>query len=225
MENESYESLKEQIERSKSFTMKFYIADKEVEKEVGNILRIIFDKFHKSDLVGVLVTCLMELIVNAAKANLKRIIFEMNHLNIDDENMYLSGMMKFKNLLVESSYIKYFKDLKEHDYWIKVLFEYDKKGVKIEVINNAHITQIEERRIREKLKKAMQYQNIAQFYFEQGDELEGAGMGIALVIMLLKGLGIPPELFRIGNINGVETMIRMEIPLEDTYTSAREITQ
>lgn len=225
MDYESYNSLKEQIEKTKSFTMKFYIADKDVEKEVGNILRIIFDKFHKSDYVGVMITCLMELIINAAKANLKRIIFETNHLDIDDEEMYLKGMMKFKDLLIESTYIKYFNELKEHDYWIKVFFAYDEKGVKIEVINNAHITRIEEKRIRKKLKKAMQYQSIAQFYIEQGDELEGAGMGIALVIMLLKGLGIPTELFRIGNINGRETMIRIEIPLSATYASIRQMPQ
>jgi hypothetical protein len=205
--------------------MKFYIADKDVEKEVGNILRIILDKYHKSDYVGVIVTCLMELIFNAAKANLKRIIFEKNRIDIDDEALYLSGMMKFKDLLVESSYARYFNELKEHDYWIKVFFYYDEKGVKIEVINNAHITRIEEKRIRQKLKKAMQYRSIAQFYIEQGDEIEGAGMGIALVIMLLKGLGVPPELFRIGNINGVETMIRIEIPLKDTYSSARQMPQ
>lgn len=225
MANETYESLKEQIERSKSFTMKFFIADKDVEKEVGNILRIIFEKFHKADFVGVLVTCLMELIVNAAKANLKRVIFEVNHLNIDDENVYLTGMLKFKNLLVESSYIKYFNELKDHDYWIKVFFEYDENGVKIEVVNNVHLTSIEDRRIREKLSKAMKYQSIAQFYLDQGDELEGAGMGLALVVMLLKGLGIPPELFRVGNINGKETMLRMEIPLCDKYTSVRSLTQ
>ncbi len=220
----SYGSLKEQIERCRSFTMKIYIVDKDVEKEVGNILRIIFEKFHKADLVGVLVTCLMELIVNAAKANLKRVIFELNHLNIDDENQYLEGMLQFKNLLVEASYIKYFSDLKNHDLWIKVAFEYNETGVKIEVINNTHITNIEERRLREKLRKAMLYQSIAQFYLEQGDELEGAGMGIALVIMLLKGLGISPDLFRIGNI-GHETLIRIEIPLVDSFVSVRQMPQ
>jgi hypothetical protein len=225
MDSSSYSSLKEQIEKSKSFMMKFYIADKDVEKEVGNILRIIFEKFNRSDYVGVLVTCLMELIINAAKANLKRIIFEMNNLNIDDENQYLTGMLKFKNLLVESSFFKYFNELKAHDYWIKVCFEYDETGVKIEVINNTHITHIEEMRIREKLKKAMRYQSLAQFYFEQGDELEGAGMGIALVIMLLRGMRIPPELFRVGNINDGETMIRIEIPLCDNYISVRQMTQ
>ncbi|MGA2142088.1 MAG: hypothetical protein ABSG94_06640 [Brevinematales bacterium] len=225
MANETYESLKGQIERSKSFTMKFFIADKDVEKEVGNILRIIFEKFHKADYVGVLVTCLMELIVNAAKANLKRVIFEVNRLNIDDENVYLTSMLKFKNLLVEASYIKYFNELKDHDYWIKVFFEYDENGIKIEVVNNVHLTNIEDRRIREKLSKAMKYQSIAQFYLDQGDELEGAGMGLALVVMLLKGLGIPPELFRVGNINGNETMLRMEIPLCDKYTSVRYLTQ
>ncbi len=225
MENETYESLKNQIERSKSFTMKFYVADKDVEKEVGNILRIIFEKFHRTEYVSVLVTCLMELIMNAAKANLKRVIFELNHLDIDDENIYLSNMLKFKNLLVESSYLKYFNDLKEHDYWIKVFFVYDEVGVKIEVINNAHITRIEEKRIREKLCKAMQCKNITQFYMELGDELEGAGMGLALVVMLLRGIGIPPDLFRIGNINGRETMLRIEIPLCGHYSSVRQITQ
>lgn len=222
MEVKDYiETLQETIEKQKKYEMQFYVIDESIERQVELVLTIIFQKYSKTEFAGVLFTCLKELLINAAKANLKRVFFENSGMDIDNENQYITGMMKFKDQLIEAAFYKYQEVLIKRNYWIKLSFEYNDKGVKVEVSNNSHITEIEDKRLREKLKKAMQYEDIAQFYLEQGDEIEGAGMGIALVVMLMKGLNIDPGLFRIGSPQEENTVIRIEIPMSEGFVSVR----
>ena len=219
---EFYTSLKEIISNEKKFSIKFYIIDDEVETKLENAIDMIFDSYGKKDIAGIVYTCIKELIINGTKANLKRVLFELNDININREEDYAKGMYNFKNTLTENNAIKYLKNLKEKELYILVKFEYNKEGVKIEVINNSHITTIEDKRLRDKLKQAMEYEDIAQFYMDKSDEQEGAGMGIALLVILIKGLNIDPNLLRIGNTNDGNTLARIEIPLTDNYINSRK---
>jgi hypothetical protein len=211
------------IREGKTFNIKFYVMDNEIENKVETAINLLFDAYGKKDeYSGVVYTCVKELMINATKANLKRVLFEKNHVDIDNEDEYLSGMMEFRNLLNERAALNYLRELKIRDFWVYVKFVFNKDGIRIEVINNAHITAIEDKRLREKLKKAMGYDDIAQFYLDQGDEMEGAGMGIALIVMLLKGMAIDPALFRIGNTTQTHTFARLEIPLTPEYVTLRD---
>ncbi|MCX7821791.1 MAG: hypothetical protein N2258_08995 [Brevinematales bacterium] len=201
----------------------FFVLNEDVERKIESMLNEIFLQYGKSEYAGVIFTCIKELIINAAKANLKRVLFEEHKMNIDDEKEYIAGMLRFRDELTTANILKYESKLKTRNYWVQISVEHSVDGVCIEVTNNAHITKIEEQRLREKLKKAMQYTDIAQFYMEQGDEIEGAGMGIALVIMLLKGLGVDPSLFRLGNTEEDKTLIRLEIPFTKNYISKRDV--
>ncbi len=201
----------------------FFVFNQDIEKNVESILAEIFAQYGKVEYTGIIFTCVKELIINAVKANLKRVLFEEHKMNIDDEKEYLAGMLRFRNELNTLNILNYESKLKSKNYWVKISVEHSVDGICIEVTNNAHITRIEEQRLREKLRKAMQYTDIAQFYMEQGDEIEGAGMGIALVIMLLKGLGVDPSLFRLGNTNEDNTLIRLEIPFTKNYVSKRDV--
>lgn len=223
MNNSNYvQNLKNIIEMEKPFSLKFYVIDDDIERNVEVAISSIFEKYNHPEYSGIIYTCVKELMINATKANLKRVLFEKNNINIDNEVEYLKGMLNFRTSLNERSYVSYFKDLKDNDYWVTVSFTYSVDGIKIEVINNAHITKIEDKRLREKLKKAMSYDDIAQFYMEMGDEVEGAGMGIALIVMLLRGMSIDPALFRIGNTKNNQTFARIEIPLTENYISMRD---
>jgi hypothetical protein len=160
--------------------------------------------------------------INATKANLKRVLFEDSHLDINNEEAYVQGMISFRNYLNEASYAEHLPALKNRGYWVEIRFEYSEDGVRIEVFNHARMTDLENKRLRDKLKKAMQYEDIATYYIEQGDELEGAGMGIALIVMLLKGIGVDPAYFRIGNTSNDTTVARLEIPFTANFHSLRE---
>lgn len=221
--NHYVESLKKIIDSGKTFNIKFFIIDDDIEQKIETAISLLFEKFERPELPGVVYTCIKELMINGTKANLKRILFENNRLDIDDDDEYLKGMLDFRNALNENSYRTYLPDLRKRDYWVNVRFEYTPDGMRINVVNNAHISPLEDKRLREKLKKAMQYDNIAEFYMDQGDEIEGAGMGIALIVMLLKGIEIDPSLFRIGNTPDNSTFARIELPLTEDFVSVREL--
>jgi hypothetical protein len=223
MAKKDFEQLyKEKLDNDKALSIQFWIIDEVIERQVEWVLSYIFEKFNKAEFVGVVYTCIKELLNNAAKANLKRILFMKGGQNIDNEEEYLKAMMKFKDQLIEKNYRTYLEELKKHNYWIVVKFYYNNNGLCIEVVNHARITKIEDKRLREKLKKAMNYEDIVQFYLEQGDEIEGAGMGIALIVILLKGMGLDPSLFRIGNTADNQTFARLELPLSKNFVSVRD---
>ncbi len=210
------------VNEGKYFFIKFFGISEEIERRLNYIVTKIFSKYNREDLADIVYTCVKELVLNASKANIKRVVFDENNIDPDDEKSFIEGMLKFKEELSEAKLPKYIKELSKRGLYISVAFYHSPDGVRIEVVNNVAITKFEDRRIREKLKKAMSYDDISQFYLEQGDELEGAGLGIALIVMLLKGVGIDPALFRISGPGRDYVMARIEIPLTDKYVSVRE---
>jgi hypothetical protein len=67
----------------------------------------------------------------------------------------------------------------------------------------------------------MGYNDIAEFYMDNMDNTEGAGLGIALIIILLKNDSIDPNLFRIIT-KADKTVARIEIPFTPDYVTLRE---
>ena len=220
--NEFQVSLKDIIKSGQAFNIRFFVINQDIEQKVETAINTLFEHYGQSENAGVVYTCVKELMINGTKANLKRVLFEKQKVDMKNEKDYLHAMLAFRNTLNEGAYHTYMDELKLHDYWVNVRFDYEPAGMRLEVINNTQINPIEDKRLRKKLKKAMEYDNIAQFYMDQGDELEGAGMGIALIVMLLKGMDVDPGLFRIGNKADGTTFARIEIPLSADYRSMRE---
>ncbi|HMV45873.1 MAG TPA: histidine kinase, partial [Leptospiraceae bacterium] len=97
---------------------------------------------------------------------------------------------------------------------------YKTAGMYVEVTNNTPVIKAEELRMREKMKKAMSYNDIAEFYMDNMDNTEGAGLGIALIMILMKNESLDPNLFRIVT-KPTETIARIEIPFNSDYVSFR----
>ncbi|HNM05819.1 MAG TPA: histidine kinase, partial [Leptospiraceae bacterium] len=91
----------------------------------------------------------------------------------------------------------------------------------IECVNNTPILPAEEKRLREKMKKSMAYDSIAEFYMDNMDNTEGAGLGIAMTMILLKNEGIDPNLFRIVT-KPDKTLARIEVPFTSDYVTFRD---
>ncbi|MCX7881659.1 MAG: hypothetical protein N2314_00350 [Brevinematales bacterium] len=210
----------DQFKKQTRFHVRFFYHNEEVNENILEFITQIFLETGKEEYIDPLYSCVKELVVNATKANLKRVFFLKNHLDINNMGEYVNGLILFKEMLEKSQYTEYEHLLKEHDLWVEFRANWHKEAIVFEVINNSEIIPIEEYRVRMKLKLAMEYTDLAQYYAEQVDTTEGAGLGIALVVLLLRGMGLDPALFRIGSKHGV-TIARIEIPLVEGYVSSR----
>jgi hypothetical protein len=193
-----------------------------VEKHIQYALESILKKTEHERYIHSLYTILKELVINGCKANQKRIFFEEKGLDIFNPDDYQKGLEEYKKNFSEEMAIEYGKKAKQKGLYVLIDFEFDENGLRIEVVNNSTIAPQEEKAMREKLKKAMGYNDLAEFYMDAAmhGEAEGAGLGLALVIILLKGEGIDPNYFRII-IDKDKTIARLEIPFTDKFVSKR----
>ena len=212
------------VKNGQYLTLKTHRMTQMVEKHIQHALESILAKTSHDSLIHILYTILKELVINGCKANQKRIFFDELRLDISNPDDYLAGLKKYKASFSEKMALEYGLKARTRDYYCLIDFDFSEHGMRIEVINNTSIAREEEASMREKLKKAMGYNDIAEFYMDQAmqGESEGAGLGIALIIILLKGEGIDPKYFRI-NIEPDRTVARLEIPFDDQFVSKRDV--
>jgi hypothetical protein len=198
-----------------------YAMSSDVENTLDKIVSRILEKFNRTDLKSLVYTCTKELAINGTKANLKRIFFEEQGLDIEQDTDYEKGMQLYKDVMKEELTLQYGRKAKLSGLYVKISFVYNEDVLKIEVTNNTTITKQEEKRLREKLATTMKYDDLMQYYMDNADDTEGSGMGIALIIILLKGEKIDPNLFRMSIKENITTA-RIEIPMSKKYISERE---
>lgn len=191
-----------------------------LEKYVLLIITEILIKLGQERFTEMIHTIVKELAINAVKANQKRIFFEDIGLDIFDETQYAEGIVKFKQSFSDSMAEQYGAKCQEKGVYVQINFFYKPAGMYVEVTNNTPVIKMEETRMREKMKKAMEYNDIAEFYMDNMDNTEGAGLGIALIMILMKNENLDPNLFRIVT-KPTETIARIEIPFNSDYVSFR----
>lgn len=207
-------------ENGKILSLKTYRVSKPVEENIQRAIETILDRITYTTLVPTLYTIIKELAINACKANQKRIFFEERGLDISNSDHYSKGVLEYKQSFSESMAKEYGAKAKKKGYYCLINFYHSPDGLTVEVTNNTPIAREEEKILREKLERGMEYDDIAQFYLDNADNAEGAGLGLALILIMLKGEGIDPNLFRI--IMGESTTTaRIEIPLTPKFTSKR----
>lgn len=194
--------------------------NEKIEKLIQHTILLLLTRYGREDLMEMVYTIAKELAINGVKANQKRIFFEENRLDIYNDEDYARGVQMFKGAFSSAMNEVFGQKAKDRGIFVKLLLTHSTDGLCIEVENNAPITPVEERRMREKMKKSMGYSDIAEFYLDNMDNTEGAGLGIALIMILLKGAGIDPGLFRIVTLPD-RTVARVEIPFTDKFISKR----
>jgi len=192
------------------------------EEGMNYIAENVLLKYNREDLLAPVYTAVKELAINGAKANIKKILFQEKRISMDDEEEYEQGMKMFRDQLSEDWIFDYAFRARKEDLYVDILYDFNPHRLIIEVVNNRAITEREDSRIRQKFQKAMQYDDIAQFYMDGGDESEGAGMGIVLVTMLLRAQGVDPHLFTIRSNYVDSTVAKIEFPISKHYRTSRE---
>lgn len=209
------------IENGRILSLKTHRITRSVEEHIQQAIELILDKVTYPTLVPTVYTIVKELSINACKANQKRIFFEEKGYDLDNSADYKKGVSEYKGLFSEAMAEEYGQKSKKRGYFCLINFDYSMDGIRIEVTNNTPVTLEEEKSLREKLEKGMQYGDIAQFYMDNADNTEGAGLGLALILIMLKAEGIDPSFFRII-IRKDSTVARLEIPLTPNFKSVRD---
>jgi len=159
--------------------------------------------------------CIHEIAGNAHKANLKRLYFDLQGLDIFNSVEYDHGMNSFKQEALQHPE-KYTMRHKQLGYYIKFHFQIDGSNFKVVIRNNVPLTIQEKVRISRKIEIARHASNLADVYAVSEDYTEGAGLGIVMLHVILKNLGFNGDSFRIYTRDG-ETIAFLSLDIRDTY--------
>lgn len=195
-----------------------------LEPEVKDSLKQAFDEVEQKlgiDGLGTaLFTVVMELVTNAVKANLKRAFFTKHGYSMKDAESYKSGVDAFKENYNVIEGEEYQRALGELDLVVSVNIDLDNDRLLTFVENNSMLQDDEETRIRGKLASAMSANELVDFYLHYGDDSEGSGLGLAMIVFLMREIGFDPDNFRVYQKNG-KTIARIEFPLNKDYVPIR----
>jgi hypothetical protein len=204
--------IEKSIHEGRDISFLFGSLIEDSEEELKTILSKILSFYHQEELFHTTYICTKELLENGLKANVKRIYFQEKGLNIQNEKDYVSGMFGFREILSKKTFEQYLKKTKTSGLYVIIIFKHDRNKLIIEVKNNVELTDIEVRRIKKKLEKADKYNNLAQYYIEESDEIEGSGLGLTLIVLMLKDQQLSKNNFRIKNLKPNTTVAILELP-------------
>ncbi|HOE20078.1 MAG: hypothetical protein KBG92_06315 [Spirochaetes bacterium] len=200
------------INRNQEIVFVSYSVLDETEKNIQYALSKILERHNKSDLYTPVYSSLKELVANAIKANAKYILIEEGEIKDPDDIMEVVD--KVRNILNEESLLLYGIKAKQYRLSTRIYLKPQTTRLIIDVINNLPVPQKELERMRERIERSSNYDSIADFYLENPDPAaEGMGLGLSMVVVLLKSVGIPYTNFTLYTDFKSKTVARIIIPL------------
>jgi len=196
-----WESVYYSVVHSRTLTVRTYAYRPSERAHVDRILGAYLDAVGMNGMRSNLTYCVHELAANAKKANTKRLYFRDRGLEIKNLDDYTRGMRDFKSQTI-AHIDQYLERQKEAGLYVKFDFRRLSDGVSVTVRNNSELAPTEESRIQEKLEIARRHACLADAYPTSEDGQEGAGLGLVMMLFMLKSLGFGQEAFRIRSGNG-----------------------
>jgi len=196
-------------------TIKSYTLPHETENYIEDVLGVYLSKFGQGELKDRIGYCMRELAVNAKKANTKRVYFSEKNLDINDSDDYAKGMESFKQETLDN--INYWLDKqKDAGLYIKVVFHSKDNSFTMAIKNNALISQKEQMRVYDRIARSRAFESMEEALSSVLDDSEGAGLGIVILVLMLKKIGLDEDAFDIDVI-GDETVATITIPFDDIH--------
>lgn len=199
------------IDNSKRLTLTIYKYLADERKYIDDIVELYLKETDLEHLTNQLTYCIHELAGNACRANTKRSYFAHKNLNINDKSNYEEGMKSFREEAF-SDIGKFHEKIKDHGLYIKFQIKKNEESIDLSILNNVELTADEEKRIQNKFEAVKDFDNIAEAYSVLEDSSEGAGLGIAMMVMMLKGMGLNAETLKIFRASN-ETHAVLKLPL------------
>ncbi|MDR3139932.1 MAG: HDOD domain-containing protein [Treponema sp.] len=206
--------IKKAVQSGIPLTITTYTLPHEVEMYIEQVITVFLKQLDQEKLKDYIVYCIQELAVNAKKANTKRVYFFEKALDLSNPEDYQKGMASFKEDTL-NNIAHYLQLQKEKGLYIKLTFQVKKNNILIEVRNNVTVTKTELIRIHDKLARSRQYDNLEDALSQVLDNSEGAGLGLVILVLMLKKMGLDEDCFDILS-NETETVARIVLPLDQT---------
>ena len=198
-------------------TITTYTLPHRMELYMNAVLTTFFKELHQEHMIQYLIYCQNELVTNAKKANTKRIYFKEKNLDITEQSDYEKGMKTFKSDTLENISF-YLAKQKEAGLYVKLVLQVKNGMILMEVDNNSELTYFEFKRIHDKLCRAQQYTSVEDTINQVLDDSEGAGLGLVIMILMLRKLGMSEDNFNTFCENGV-TKTQILLPMNKEFAN------
>ena len=205
------ELLHEIFNSSKIQVITYSLSD-DTEHQLNFIISAVLKKYAREHLQGTLYTAVKELVINATKANAKYIYCKEKNIDINDEIAYDKIRFEIKYNISEEWIEKYGQKCREAGLETRVTIDQNGSTIIFEILNNLPMNDIDKVRVKEVLEKGNKYNDLVAFYMDHADQTEGAGLGLVMNILLLKGEGYSEHCLSIVS-DEKQTMARLEIDL------------
>ncbi|MDR1566081.1 MAG: HDOD domain-containing protein [Treponema sp.] len=206
--------VKKAIQSGIPLTITTFTLPHEIEIYIEQVIAVFLKQVDQEKLKDYIVYCVQELAVNAKKANTKRVYFIERGLDLSVPEDYKEGMSNFKENTL-NNIAHYLQLQKEKGLYIKLILQIKNNIINIEVRNNVAVTKTELIRIHDKLARSRQYSNLEDALAQVLDDSEGAGLGLVIMVLMLKKMGLDEDCFDIMGTEK-ETIAKIIIPLDQT---------
>jgi len=213
--------IKKATNSSIPLTIKTYTLSHDTEVYLEEILEAFLTELGYTEIKDQLAYCLRELAVNAKKANTKRAYFLEKNLSLENPDEYDEGMKTFKEETLDNIQ-HYLQKQKEQGLYIKIIFHAQGKTFNIIVRNNAEITRKEQIRVYDRIARSRAFTSMEEAFATVLDTSEGAGLGIVILILMLKKMGLEEDSFSIDMEEG-ETIAALSIPFSDIHLEKTDL--
>jgi len=187
----------------------------QTELDLEAILGIFLEELGQHSAWHHLSYCLKELTGNAKKANTKRAYFLEKKLDINDPVHYAEGMATFKRETLED--IDRYLELQDRaGLHIRVTFLIRDSVLHLKVSNNVPLNVAEKDRAQHRIARARTFDTMEQAFDEVLDESEGAGLGITILILMLRKMGLGEKAFQLDTTKD-ETIASLHIPASNLH--------
>lgn len=210
MSKPNLDSLLEQLDLNKRAELSFSRLDEDVMRAL-NVLAVKALSMRDSlFILNSMITIIRELVENAQKANAKRVFFRKHGKNIHEAHDYAEVMNEYEGKIKEMVR-NLEKDLDESGLTVSVIFRFENGNLIVEVGNNIELLDDEKKRILLRMEMGERSTHFLDIYGKIQDSSEGGGVGLVLILFMLKNMGVAPSALRLVTRDN-STWMQLRLP-------------
>ncbi|MCX7677986.1 MAG: hypothetical protein N2316_02090 [Spirochaetes bacterium] len=179
-------------------TLRLYDIDATSSELIRKIIFLLLTRQNLQIFSSDIFVCLKELIINASKANYK-VLFDKHvarKKGISIDSNYKEFLEMFRSEIEENGNANLLALAKKEDRFITITFQSTRESIDVWVSNNQGLTLIEKKRLYQRL-MPNELSNDSFMLNESDEFTEGAGLGINLVLRVLRNYSKDPHPLKI----------------------------